>query len=94
VWRRVGSRAYVIGFTCYEGRMGIGDPKNNHGSFLGAVEKDQDPSIELEELLNAAPRGPAFASLQPDPVFAMLRLARPTVRRSNGVAKAGGRANS
>ena len=54
VWRRVGPRAYAIGFTCYEGSMGIGDPKNNDGSFLSAVEKDQDPSIELEELLNAA----------------------------------------
>ncbi len=54
VWRRIGQQVFVIGFTCYEGSMGIGDPKDNDGSFLSAVQKDQDPSIELEELLNAA----------------------------------------
>lgn len=55
VWRRVGPRAYVIGFTNYEGVMGIGDPVNDkENSVRAEVEKDQDPSIELEELLNAA----------------------------------------
>ena len=54
VWRRVGRQAYTIGFTSYEGSHGIGNPKDNDGSFLSVTEKDQDPSIELEELLNAA----------------------------------------
>jgi erythromycin esterase len=55
VWRRIGPRAYVIGFTNYEGVMGIGDPVNDkENSVRSEVEKDQDPSIELEELFNAA----------------------------------------
>ncbi len=54
VWGRSGRQAYTIGFTSYEGSHGIGDPKGNDGSFLSVTEKDQDPSIELEELLNAA----------------------------------------
>ena len=54
VWRRIGPRAYVIGFTCYEGSMGIGDPADKENSWHSDVRKDQDPSIELEELLNAA----------------------------------------
>ncbi len=54
VWRRIGPQMFVIGFTCYEGSNGIGNPKDNDGSFLSAVKKDQDPSVELEELLNAA----------------------------------------
>ncbi len=54
VWRRIGRQVFTIGFTCYEGSAGIGDPKDNDGSFLSTVKKDQDASIELEELLNAA----------------------------------------
>jgi erythromycin esterase len=55
VWQRIGPQAFVIGFTCYEGSNGFGDPKDKDGSFINAVKKDQDPSIELEELLNAVP---------------------------------------
>ena len=54
VWRRLGPEVFTIGFTCYEGKNGIGDPKQNDGSFLSEIQKDQDPSIEFEELMNAA----------------------------------------
>jgi erythromycin esterase len=54
LWRRIGTRAFVIGFTCYEGSNGFGDPANKERYWHAEVRRDQDPSIELEELLNAA----------------------------------------
>jgi len=53
VWRRAGSRMFSIGFTCYEGVNGIGAPGDEQG-FRSPITSDQDPSIELEEILNAA----------------------------------------
>ena len=53
VWRRAGSRMFSIGFTCYEGVNGIGAPGDPQG-FRSEIKSDQDPSIELEEILNAA----------------------------------------
>jgi erythromycin esterase-like protein len=52
VWRRIGAQAFTLGFTCYEGSAGIGDP-NDKESWNSPITKDQDPSIELEELFNA-----------------------------------------
>jgi erythromycin esterase len=53
VWRRAGSRMFSIGFTCYEGVNGIGATGDPQG-FRSEIKSDQDPSIELEEILNAA----------------------------------------
>jgi erythromycin esterase len=53
VWRRLGRAMFSIGFTSYEGVNGIGAPGDPQG-FRSQVREDQDPSIELEELLNAA----------------------------------------
>lgn len=54
LWRRIGPRAFMIGFTCYEGKNGVGDPADKERYWHAEVQKDQDPSIELEELFNAA----------------------------------------
>jgi erythromycin esterase len=53
LWRRIGARTFTIGFTCYEGSNGIGDPADKERYWHADVQKDQDPSIELEELFNA-----------------------------------------
>ena len=49
VTRRIGSQAFMLGFTAFEGTNAFGDPKE-----VVPVRKDQHPSIELEELFNAA----------------------------------------
>src|SRR5688500_11541529 len=51
--RRMGRRAFVVGFTCYEGEAGIGARGDPQG-FHSTIRTNQDASIELEELLNAA----------------------------------------
>jgi len=53
LWRRIGARAFMIGFTSYEGSNGVGDPADKERYWHAEVEKDQDSSIELEELFNA-----------------------------------------
>ena len=56
VERRAGSRAFTIGFTAYEGVTGIGEPgaPNDNDNYHSDIRRDQDTSIEMEELLHAA----------------------------------------
>ena len=52
LWKKLKEQLYIIGFTCYEGNVGIGEPNDPQG-FHETIVEDQDPSVELEELLNA-----------------------------------------
>jgi erythromycin esterase len=54
LWRRIGAQSFIIGFTSYEGSNGFGDPADKERHWNSSVQKDQDASVELEELFNAA----------------------------------------
>jgi erythromycin esterase len=63
VWERLGRDAYVIGFTAYGGNKGFVVGGKPAVSWAGPLEQDQHPSIEMEELLNAAGFDYAFLDL-------------------------------
>jgi erythromycin esterase-like protein len=63
VREKLGRGVYTIGFTAYGGNTGFVVDGKPAESWTGPLKKDQDPSIEMEELLNAADFNYAFLDL-------------------------------
>jgi erythromycin esterase len=67
VWESLGHQVYVLGFTAYGGSRGLmtdGKTDEDAKEWSGPLKQDQDPTIELEELFNAAGFNYAFLDLR------------------------------
>jgi erythromycin esterase-like protein len=62
VWDSLGRQIYVLGFTAYGGRTGF--IRNGKVDEDWPLKQDQHPSIEMEELLNAAGFNYAFLNFR------------------------------